>query len=165
MPDLSHLRDKDEVLVTMVCLGNICRSPMAAAVFATKAATISKPKVRVDSAGTSMWHEGEGPNPQSRNTWERAGYLYEHTASHFDLERLKKSDLVLVMDRSNYTNVLNLTDDAELHNKVHFLRDFDYTIAGDREVPDPYSLPDRAFEEVLAMVERATDGLVEEFTK
>ena len=52
-----------------------------------------------------------------------------------------------------------------LERRAHFLRDFDYTIAGDREVPDPYSLPDRAFEEVLAMVERATDGLVEEFTK
>ena len=58
-----------------------------------------------------------------------------------------------------------LSDDPELQKKVHFLRDFDYTIAGDREVPDPYSLPDRAFEEVLGMVERATDGLIEELTR
>ena len=149
----------------MVCLGNICRSPMAAAVFSAKAAQIESPKVEVDSAGTSTWHVGDGPNIQSLKTWESAGYQYSHTASHFDLERLKKSDLVLVMDRSNYANVMALSDDPELQKKVHFLRDFDYTIAGDREVPDPYSLPDRAFEEVLGMVERATDGLIEELTR
>lgn len=138
---------------------------MAAAVFASKAAQISQPRITVDSAGTSRWHEGEGPNPQSRKVWERAGYSYTHIASHFDVERLKSSDLVLVMDRSNYQNVIQLTDDADLHKKVHFLRDFDYSISGEREVPDPYSLPDRAFEEVLEMIERATDGLIEEFTK
>lgn len=138
---------------------------MAAAVFATKAAKISHPKVSVDSAGTSTWHVGDGPNIQSKKTWEKAGYSYNHIASHFDLERLKKSDLVLVMDRSNYSNVTALSEDQELLKKVHFLRDFDYTIAGEREVPDPYSLPDSAFEEVLAMVERATDGLIEELTR
>lgn len=138
---------------------------MAAAVFATKAEVITRPRIRVDSAGTSRWHEGEGANPQSQKTWEQAGYRYDHIASHFTVERLKQSDLVLVMDRSNYENVIKLSDDAALHKKVHYLRDFDYTIAGEREVPDPYSLPDRAFEEVLEMVERATDGLIAEFTK
>ena len=138
---------------------------MAAAVFATKAEVITRPRIRVDSAGTSRWHEGEGANPQSQKTWERAGYRYDHIASHFTVERLKQSDLVLVMDRSNYENVIKLSDDAALHKKVHYLRDFDYTISGEREVPDPYSLPDRAFEEVLEMVERATDGLIAEFTK
>ena len=78
--------------------------------------------------------------------------------------RMDKSDLILVMDRSNHRNVLSLTEDQELHSKVHFLRDFDYTIAGDREVPDPYSLPDSAFEEVLGMVERSIDGLLQELT-
>lgn len=165
MPDLSHLRDREEVRVTMVCLGNICRSPMAAAVFAHKAAQISKPRIIVDSAGTSTWHVGEGANPQSKRTWENAGYRYHHVASHFTLDRFESSDLILVMDYSNRAHVLQLTDDAELHKKVHYLRDFDYSTVGEREIPDPYSLPDEAFEEVLAMVERATDGLIEEFTK
>ena len=138
---------------------------MAAAVFAHKAAHLTRPRIIVDSAGTSSWHVGEGPNPQSQRIWERAGYRYDHVASHFDIDRLKESDLVLVMDRSNHANVLQLTSDTELHKKVHYLRDFDYSIAGEREVPDPYSLPDEAFEEVLEMVERATDGLIEEFTK
>ncbi len=150
MPDLSHLRDRDEILITMVCLGNICRSPMAAAVLANR---------------TSDWHVGEGPNPPSKKTWEAAGYKFDHVASQITEARMKKSDLILVMDRSNHRNVLALTQDSALHSKVHFLRDFDYTIAGEREVPDPYSLPDSAFEEVLGMVERAVDGLLEELSR
>ena len=138
---------------------------MAAAVFASKTQTITRPRIIVESAGTSNWHAGEGANPQSQRVWERAGYRYKHIASHFDLQRFKNSDLVLVMDRSNYANVVNLTDETELHKKVFYLRDFDYSTTGEREVPDPYSLPDEAFEEVLSMVERATDGLVEEFTR
>lgn len=165
MPDLSHLRDRDELLITMVCLGNICRSPMAAAVLANRTSDWSAPKIKVDSAGTSNWHVGEGPNPPSKKTWEAAGYKFDHVASQITEERMKKSDLILVMDRSNHRNVLALTKDLNLHNKVHFLRDFDYTIAGDREVPDPYSLPDSAFEEVLGMVERAVDGLLQELIR
>ena len=165
MPELSHLRNRDELLITMVCLGNICRSPMAAAVLANRTSTWNAPKILVDSAGTSNWHVGEGPNPPSKKTWEAAGYKFDHIASEMTAARMEKSDLILVMDRSNHRNVLALTEDTELHGKVHFLRDFDYTIAGDREVPDPYSLPDSAFEEVLGMVERAIDGLLQELTR
>lgn len=165
MPDLSHLRTRDELLITMVCLGNICRSPMAAAVLANRTSNWSAPKILVDSAGTSNWHVGEGPNPPSKKTWEAAGYKFDQIASEMTAARMEKSDLILVMDRSNHRNVLSLTEDQELHSKVHFLRDFDYTIAGDREVPDPYSLPDSAFEEVLGMVERAIDGLLQELTR
>ena len=164
MPDLSHLLDRDELLITMVCLGNICRSPMAAAVLANRTSNWTAPKILVDSAGTSNWHVGEGPNPPSKKTWEAAGYKYDHTASQMTADRMNKSDLILVMDRSNHRNVLALTEDKALHEKVHFLRDFDYTITGEREVPDPYSLPDSAFEEVLAMVERAIDGLLQELS-
>ena len=165
MPDLSHLRNRDELLITMVCLGNICRSPMAAAVLANRTSTWNAPKILVDSAGTSHWHVGEGPNPPSKKTWEAAGYKFDHIASQMTASRMEKSDLILVMDRSNHRNVLALTEDTNLHSKVHFLRDFDYTIAGDREVPDPYSLPDSAFEEVLGMVERAVDGLLQELRR
>lgn len=138
---------------------------MAAAVLANRTSDWSAPKILVDSAGTSDWHVGEGPNPPSKKTWEAAGYKYDHIASQITEARMKKSDLILVMDRSNHRNVLALTEDPELHNKVHFLRDFDYTIAGEREVPDPYSLPDSAFQEVLAMVERAVDGLLQELKR
>ncbi|NCW94212.1 MAG: hypothetical protein EBW79_04345 [Actinobacteria bacterium] len=75
----------------MVCYGNICRSPMAAAVLHNKVAKIETPKILVDSAGTSHWHVGQGPNPPSKRTWERAGYKYEHVASQFNYSRLGNS--------------------------------------------------------------------------
>lgn len=162
LPDLSHLKDRDTLIITMVCLGNICRSPMAAAVLHNKVKAITKPKIVVDSAGTSNWHVGQGPNPPSKRTWEKAGYLYDHTASQFNYSRLVSADLVLVMDRNNHEEVLRYVTSDEEEQKVFFLRQFDPNNPESIEVPDPYSLPDSAFEEVLQMVEKATDGLIKQ---
>lgn len=142
----------------MVCLGNICRSPMAAAVLVTKVRDISSKSIEVSSSGTSNWHVGEGANPPSKRTWERAGYVHQHLASQITPERIATSDLVLVMDRSNLKNVIALAA-TEDQRKVHLLRSFDLTADHD-EVPDPYGMADGAFEEVLGMVERAVDGLL-----
>ena len=142
----------------MVCLGNICRSPMAAAVLATRAREIDTKEIVVTSSGTSSWHVGQGPNPPSKRVWERAGYSYEHIASQTSPERIERADLVLVMDSNNHANVLAIADPAH-HSKIFYLRDFD--ISDDhREVPDPYGLSDDAFEQVLGMVERSIDGLL-----
>ncbi|MFM8961665.1 MAG: hypothetical protein ACKOGQ_03795, partial [Actinomycetota bacterium] len=81
LPNLSHLKQRESLLITMVCYGNICRSPMAAAVLHNKVAKIERPEITVDSAGTSNWHVGQGPNPPSKRTWEKAGYKFEHIAS------------------------------------------------------------------------------------
>lgn len=159
LPDLSHLIGRDNLIITMVCYGNICRSPMAAAVLHNKVAKIDRPNIYVDSAGTSNWHVGQGPNPPSKRVWENAGYEYEHVASQFNYSRLVAADLVLVMDGHNHEEVSKyVTSDAE-EQKIFYLREFDPT-AESLEVPDPYQLPDSAFESVLAMVERATDGLI-----
>lgn len=142
----------------MVCLGNICRSPMAAAVLATRAREIDSKEIVVTSSGTSSWHVGQGPNPPSKRVWERAGYSYSHIASQTSPERIERADLVLVMDSDNHANVLAIADPAH-HSKIFYLRDFD--ISDDhREVPDPYGLADDAFEQVLGMVERSIDGLL-----
>lgn len=142
----------------MVCLGNICRSPMAAAVLATKAREVSGISIEVSSSGTSNWHVGQGANPPSQRTWEKAGYVHEHRSSQISEKRIADSDLVLVMDRSNLRNVLAMATDDQ-HAKIHLLRSFD-VLADHDEVPDPYGMADGAFEEVLAMVERAVDGLL-----
>lgn len=164
LPDLSFLRGRDHLLVTMVCFGNICRSPMAAAVLHNKVAKLERPKITVDSAGTSDWYAGKGANLPSQRIWERAGYRYEHIASHFDYPRLVAADLVLVMDNHNHQVVSSyVTSDAEAE-KIYYLRQFDPT-ADSFEVPDPYQKPDSAFELVLEMVERATDGLITELTR
>jgi protein-tyrosine phosphatase len=160
LPDLSHLKNRENLIITMVCYGNICRSPMAAAVLHNKVTEIEKPKIFVDSAGTSHWHIGQGPNPPSKRVWENAGYKYEHIASQFDYPRLVSADLVLVMDNHNHQEVSKLITSDEEEEKIYYLRQFDPTNPESLEVPDPYSLPDSAFEEVLTMVERATDGLI-----
>lgn len=164
IPDLSLLRGRDHLLVTMVCFGNICRSPMAAAVLDNKVAQLDRPKVTVDSAGTSNWYVGKGPNPPSKRIWERAGYNYEHIASHFDYSRLVAADLVLVMDNHNHQVVSSYVTSPDEAAKIFYLRQFDPS-ADSFEVPDPYQKADAAFELVLEMVERATDGLIAELTR
>jgi protein-tyrosine phosphatase len=75
---------------------------------------------------------------------------------------LVSADLVLVMDRNNHEEVLRYVTSDEEEQKIFFLRQFDPTNPDSIEVPDPYSLPDSAFEEVLGMVEKATDGLIKQ---
>lgn len=163
MPDLSFLAGRDHLLITMVCYGNICRSPMAAAVLNQKVKKLNL-GITVDSAGTSNWHVGQGPNPPSKKIWESAGYQYEHVASQFNYSRLVAADLVLVMDDHNHQQVSQLATTDEELAKIFYLREFDAS-AQSREVPDPYSMPDSAFQSVLEMVERATDGLIAELSR
>ena len=162
LPDLSFLKDRDTLIITMVCYGNICRSPMAAAVLHNKVASIEKPKIIVDSAGTSHWHVGQGPNPPSKRTWEKAGYSFNHVASQFNYSRLVAADLVLVMDNHNHQEVSKFVTSDKEERKIFYLREFDPTKPESVEVPDPYSLPDEAFDNVLQMVEKATDGLIKQ---
>lgn len=127
-----------------------------------KVKSIASPKIFVDSAGTASWHAGQGPNPPSKRTWEKAGYSYNHIASQFNYARLVSADLVLVMDCYNHEEVMKYVTSDEEEQKIFFLRQFDPDLPDSIEVPDPYSLPDSAFEEVLEMVEKATDGLIKQ---
>jgi protein-tyrosine phosphatase len=156
--------------VAMVCLGNICRSPMAAAVLANKAREISELEIIVTSSGTSGWHIGEGPHPTSKLVWEKAGYSHDHKASQFKTNDYFVNDYILVMDSSNYENVLSLAPSDEDRSKVFYLRSFDPDLSkidpqsGDYfnlEVPDPYNQPEESYQRVLAMIESAVDGFIE----
>jgi protein-tyrosine phosphatase len=156
--------------VAMVCLGNICRSPMAAAVLANRAREISELEIIVTSSGTSGWHIGEGPHPTSKLVWEKAGYNHHHKASQFKANDYFVNDYILVMDSSNYENVLSLAPSDEDRSKVFYLRSFDPALSkidpqsGDYfnlEVPDPYNQPEESYQRVLAMIESAVDGFIE----
>jgi protein-tyrosine phosphatase len=94
---IDYLKGQPEVTISMVCLGNICRSPMAAAVLFNRRSEIASPTIIVDSSGTGAWHVGEGPNPMSRQTWEKHGLQYEHTAKKFSKNDFYSSDLILVI--------------------------------------------------------------------
>jgi protein-tyrosine phosphatase len=168
---ISSLKGRDQLSISMVCLGNICRSPMAAAVLVGKCSTLKSPEISVDSSGTGSWHVGQGPHPSSKKIWEAAGYKHKHVAKQFKVNDFFVHDLILVMDSSNYHNVISLADTEEHRGKVFYLRSFvpdlkDIDPASSDyfklEVPDPYNQSDEAYEATLAMVERAVDGLLQE---
>lgn len=170
---LEYLKGKEEVTISMVCMGNICRSPMAAAILFNRRNEISAPKIIVDSSGTGAWHVGEGPNPHSKQTWEKHGLEYEHSAKQFSKNDFYSSDLILVMDSSNYANVMALANDDVSH-KVFYLRQFDSELRNiDRnsdqykklEVPDPYSLAIGHFEAVYEMIDKSISGLLQELSR
>lgn len=134
---------------------------MAAAIFSNRTKDLNSPTAIVESGGTSSWHIGQGPHPQSKRTWERAGYEYVHKASQFTVQDLERIDLILTMDSENHTNVLALSSDASLAKKVFMMRDFDFTIEPGQSVPDPYSQEDAAYEHVKELLESAIDGLID----
>lgn len=141
---------------------------MAAAILYNRRHEISAPKIIVDSSGTGAWHVGEGPNPHSKQTWEKHGLKYDHTAKKFSKNDFYSSDLILVMDSSNYANVMSLANDDVKH-KVFYLRQFDLSLRDAKieelEVPDPYSLPIGHFEAVYEMIDSAITGLLQELTR
>lgn len=155
--------------VAMVCLGNICRSPMAAAVLSNKARSLKDIEIEVTSSGTSGWHIGEGPHPTSKLVWEKAGYLHDHKVSQFKTNDYFVNNYILVMDSSNYENVLSLAPSQEDANKVFYLRSFDTALSHidpesseyfKLEVPDPYNQSEDAYRSVLVMIESAVDGFI-----
>ena len=158
----------------MVCLGNICRSPMAAAVLSNKVLTLDNLHVQVSSSGTGGWHIGQGPHPTSKLVWEKAGYQHLHVASQFKVNDYFVNDYILVMDSSNYENVLALAPSEQDRAKVFYLRSFDPKLQQIEpssseyfklEVPDPYNQHEDAYREVLAMIESAVDGFIDHLTR
>ena len=170
---LSTLKNREIIRVEMVCLGNICRSPMAAAVLHNKAQAIAHPRIVVTSSGTSGWHDGENAHHLSQKTWESAGYTYQHVSRKFTLNLFDECDLILPMDLTNRANILNGARNSSDREKVVMLRSFDpalthidptSTDAEKLQVPDPWGETISAYQEVLEMIERATDGLIASLT-
>jgi protein-tyrosine phosphatase len=139
----------------LVCLGNICRSPTAHVVLASRLVDAGlADQVEVASAGTGDWHVGNPMDERAAATLTTAGYdASRHRAQQYDASWPEAYDLVLVMDRANLADVGGRTP------RVRMFRDFDPVDPGG-EVPDPYYGGDDGFEEVLAMVERTSDAIV-----
>ena len=166
---LESLRHKSEIRIEMVCLGNICRSPMAAAVLHNKTLDSLSPKFIVSSSGTSNYHIGEGAHRLSEKTWRNAGYSYKHTASQFNPSSFETQDLILAMDLTNRAMILTAAHSDGDRQKVALLRQLDPSLsnidplspsAAALQVPDPWGEEIDAYQEVLAMIESAVDGLL-----
>ena len=154
-------------------MGNICRSPMAAAVLSNRTANWNAPKIIVDSSGTNARHVGQGAHPTSQITWEKAGYTYSHSVREFKANDFFQADLILAMDANNFNKVIELAPDNESRNKVFYLRSFDPALLKidptsaqfhKLEVPDPYNQSSEAYEATLIMIEHAVDGLLQELS-
>lgn len=144
--------------VLFVCLGNICRSPTAEAVFRARAQQAGL-DVIIDSAGTSGWHIGEPPDPRSIEAGEARGYSFKGQASRKVIRAdFGEYDYVLAMDQKNVTALKEICPESYLPRIQLFL---DYVPKCEvREVPDPYYGGGDGFTRVLDLIEQASDGLI-----
>jgi protein-tyrosine phosphatase len=147
----------------MVCMGNICRSPMAEAVARAMIAEAGlSSQVTVESYGTSAYHVGERADSQATAALRRRGWTADgHRARQLRPESLAALDLLLCADHGNLGQVTRMAEGCGSSARIELLRAYDPMSApGDDEVPDPWGRPDRAFDESLTMIERACVALV-----
>ncbi|HSG49423.1 MAG TPA: low molecular weight protein-tyrosine-phosphatase [Longimicrobiales bacterium] len=146
--------------VLFVCLGNICRSPLAEGVFLHLLREAGLDGwFTVDSAGTGAWHVGELPDPRSREVAERNGVTLPSRARQVTDRDFHDFDVIVAMDRSNLADLQRLKARSGGKARLVLMRDFDPD-PGDGEVPDPYYGGASGFDRVYAMVFRAARGLM-----
>lgn len=150
--------------VLFVCLGNICRSPAAEAVFADliRQAGLSD-TFAIDSAGTGAWHIGERADQRMRQAARRRQIEITSLARQVTREDFARFDHIFAMDASNLSALRRLAP-AEHRHKVKLFRDFDPEAPGE-DVPDPYYGGDEGFDDVLDIVTRTGRALVTELKK
>ncbi|GMR12066.1 MAG: low molecular weight protein-tyrosine-phosphatase [Gemmatimonadota bacterium] len=157
--------DPPPTSILFVCLGNICRSPLAEAVMRhhLSAAGIEG-SVRVDSAGTGAWHEGDSPDPRACAVAERNGVTLNGSARRVVPADFHDFDYVLAMDRTNLRDLEYLQASSGGDAHVALFRHFDPLAEGDSTVPDPYYGGSSGFERIYEMVDRTCRELVECFS-
>jgi protein-tyrosine phosphatase len=147
--------------VLFVCLGNICRSPLAEGVFRHLVrAEGLEDRFVIDSAGTGAWHVGDPPDTRSIAVAEANGVALEGRARQVRPEDLERFDVVVAMDRENLRDLQRMAANGA-RSRVHLLREFDPEGGGD-EVPDPYFGGTGGFEAVYRMVRRSCEALLQE---
>ena len=155
------MNDKIKVSVLFVCMGNICRSPTAEGVFrhVVKQRNLHD-QISVDSAGTHAYHIGDSPDSRSQSTALTRGInLSAQRARKAVVEDFERFDYVIAMDQSNFEDLKQLGQGADL-SKLYLFMAFAKGWDND-EVPDPYYGGANGFEEVFDMVQSASEGLLE----
>lgn len=144
-----------------VCLGNICRSPTAAAVMRHMVGEAGLgDRIEVESAGTGGWHVGDGPDPRAAAEARRRGVPMPHRAKKFTADDFVRFDLILAMDDENVADLVAIAPTPEHAAKISLLRSFDPTSPPGATVPDPYYGGADGFRDVFDHVERACRGLL-----
>lgn len=146
--------------ILMVCLGNICRSPLAEGILRSK---VDPEKVFVDSAGTSNYHIGDCPDPRSISiAQERKLDISTQRGRQFSASDFDDFDHIYVMDMSNYHDVLSLARSEQDRKKVSLI--LDEVFPGENvEVPDPYYGGNDGFGKVYDMLDKACEIIAEKY--
>ncbi len=150
--------------VLFVCLGNICRSPMAEGVFRKLVAEKGLEKsFHIDSAGTSGYHQGELPDARMRMHASRRGYHLTSLSRRVQPEDLEEFDWIIAMDDHNVERLHGMARSPEQAAKIKKMTEFSRRFEA-KEIPDPYYGGDSGFEHVIDLLEDACEGLLEKLT-
>jgi len=146
--------------VLMVCLGNICRSPLAEGILKSK---VDASNVLVDSAGTGHWHIGNKPDSRSIEVAKKHGLdISNQRGRQFTQKDFENFDYIFVMDSSNKENVLQLAQNISEVAKVQLILDEIFPNEN-VDVPDPYYGGNQGFESVYQLLDKACDEIVKRF--
>jgi protein-tyrosine phosphatase len=148
--------------ILFVCLGNICRSPMAEGIFRDY---VEKNRAErsfiIDSAGTSGYHQGELPDARMRVHASRRGYHLTHRSRRFQQEDFERFDKIIAMDDTNVERLHGMAFGDEQKAKISKMTDYCRVFKA-TEIPDPYYGGDSGFEHVIDLLEDACKGLLDE---
>jgi protein-tyrosine phosphatase len=146
--------------IVFVCLGNICRSPLAEGILRQKALNENL-LVEIDSAGTSGLHAGSPPDSRMRATAKKYGVDIDALRSRqLTKKDMQHFDWIYVMDSENYKNVCALASNSAEKGKIKLLLDEPYPMQN-RSVPDPYYGGEQGFTEVYTLLDTATDYIID----
>ncbi len=149
--------------VLFVCLGNICRSPLAEGIFQNMVEEENlSDQIMCDSAGTSGWHIGESPDPRSEEVANRHGLSLNHKGRKLTNSDLDTFDIIVAMDKSNYAHIRTMQNFKNIDpSKLVMMREFD-DMGNGKDVPDPYYDADDGFQKVYEILSRSCKNLLEE---
>lgn len=157
--------DKVKIKVLFVCLGNICRSPLAEAIFKDKVKRRNLDRyIEADSCGTANYHIGHSPDDRTIRNALKNGVTIDHLGRQLADDDLDRYDFILVMDNSNHRNVLRLKSAEKHQHKISLMRTYDSSGVG-KEVPDPYYGNERDFQEVFEILDRSTEQFIQHLEK
>ena len=158
--DLEALRGKEKVKVLMVCLGNICRSPSAEAMFRNIVREHgAEGRITVDSAGTIACHAGQGPDERMIRHAGRRGITMQHVCRKITDDDFRQFDLIIGMDAKNLQDLRRMAPSVEDAAKVHAMSEFFSPDCRYDYVPDPYYEGAEGFELVLDLLEDSCENL------
>ncbi len=141
--------------ILFVCLGNICRSPLANEVLQDLVNRANlQDAFEIDSCGIGAWHIGHLPDIRMRKEAKKHGLNLTHRARQIAKEDFAHYDLILAMDKANLSDLMRLCP-AQYRAKIKLFRTFDLAADDNAEVPDPYYGGDEGFSNVYQMVERS----------